>query len=145
MYPSEGIREPTIEDNWRGIILYGLNVQSYKFALAKSLLGLKPSAGDLIKLEDLAPVYAKHLAEHLKKTDKQGTAPGSKFLDACRGFNSGSISEDKLVGATLKMGFTNVVDAFHRVNREDVPTRFFLDERKINRGLRVTENFSQLG
>ncbi len=41
------------EDYWRAIVLYGRNVQSYKFALAAALLDLKPQAGTLLKLEDL--------------------------------------------------------------------------------------------
>lgn len=144
MYPAEGIREPTIEDNWRGIVLYGRNVQSYKFALAKSLLELQPAEGDLIRLEDLAPVYARHLTGHLKLADKQGTAGSSKFLDVCRGYNVGNVTQTELVDATVKMGFANVIDAFHRVYHDDVPARFFVDERKTNRGIRITESFSQL-
>jgi len=45
-------REPTLDDYWRGIILYGRNVASYKFALAKALLDLSPQAGELLKLSD---------------------------------------------------------------------------------------------
>ena len=33
-------QEPRLEDYWRGIILFGRNVASYKFALAKTLLDL---------------------------------------------------------------------------------------------------------
>ncbi len=43
-------KEPLLEDYWRGIILLGRNVASYKFALANSLLELKPKSGQLIKL-----------------------------------------------------------------------------------------------
>jgi 5-methylcytosine-specific restriction endonuclease McrA len=144
MDPFDGIRAPTIEDNWRGIVLYGRNVQSYKFALAKSLLELEPAEGDLILLEELAPVYAKHLTDHLKLADKQGTSGSSKFLDACRGFNLGTVSQAELVDAAVSKGFANVIDAFHRVHHKDVPARFFLDERKTNGGIRVTNNFSIL-
>ena len=144
MYPSEGVREPTIEDNWRGIVLYGRNVQSYKFALAKSLLELQPAEGDLIRPQDLAPTYARHLTEHLKIADKQGTSGSSKFLDACRGFNLGKVSQADLVDAALKLGFVNVIDAFHRVQQGDVPARFYIDERRTSGGIRITENFSLL-
>ena len=43
-----------VEDYWRGIVLFGRNVASYKFALAASLLELKPASGDLVRLEELA-------------------------------------------------------------------------------------------
>jgi len=144
MLPFEPSRKPTIEDNWRGIILFGQNTQSYKFALAQSLLELNPEDGDLLRLEDLAPVYAKHLTEHLKNADKQGVAGSSKFLDACRSYNSDTSTYSDLVNATVQMGFKNVIDAFHRVNRKDVPYRFFEDERKTLGGIRITENFSKL-
>jgi hypothetical protein len=32
---------PTREDYWRSVILFGLNVASYKFAMAKSLLEIE--------------------------------------------------------------------------------------------------------
>lgn len=144
MYLSEGIREPTIEDNWRGIVLYGRNVQSYKFALAKTLLEMQPEEGDLLTLEALAPVYARHLTEHLQLADRQGTSASSKFLDACRGFNARTVSSTELVDATVSMGFENVIDAFHRVHQSDVPARFFVDERRESGGIRITENFSRL-
>ena len=33
--------DPTLQNYWRAIILYGQNVASYKFALAKALIDLK--------------------------------------------------------------------------------------------------------
>ena len=132
------------EDYWRGIVLFGRNVQSYKFALARALLELRPDAGDLLKLEDLAPVYARHLVDHLKLSDKQGTAASSTFLDSCRGFISGGLSQSQLVDKTVQLGFNNVIDAFHKVQHEDVPLRFFNDERKTANGIRITDGFSQL-
>ena len=90
-------REPLLEDYWRGIILYGRNVASYKFALAKSLLDLRPRSGELLKLEDLAPVFAGYISDHLKLADKQGTSSSSRFLDACRDYNSETLT----IGLTL--------------------------------------------
>ena len=89
-------REPRLEDYWRGIILFGRNVASYKFALAKTLFDLNAESGQLLKLSDLAPVFANHIAEHLKIADKQATSTSSQFLDACRKFNSGQITQDDL-------------------------------------------------
>jgi hypothetical protein len=43
-------KELELEDYWRAIILRGRNVASYKFALAKTLLDLKPESGQLIKI-----------------------------------------------------------------------------------------------
>ena len=47
--------EPTLENYWRAIILFGKNTASYKFALAKSLIDVSLERdSDLISLEDLA-------------------------------------------------------------------------------------------
>jgi hypothetical protein len=137
-------RTPSLEDYWRGIVLFGRNVASYKFALAKALLEINPQAGQLLKLSDLAPTFAGHIAEHLKQADKQATSASSKFLDACRRYNSGEIDKDKLVDATVQLGFNNVIDAFHVVGSDDVPKRFFIDERNQNQGIRITDEFSTL-
>ena len=63
-------REPTLEDLWRAIVLYGRNVASYKFALASSLLELRPEEGDLVRLEDLSGPFSRHLMTHLARADK---------------------------------------------------------------------------
>ena len=61
--------EPTLENYWRAIILFGKNTASYKFALAKTLIDVSLERNsDLISLEDLAPSYAIHLCEYLKRS-----------------------------------------------------------------------------
>lgn len=137
-------KQPQLEDYWRSIILFGRNVACYKFALAKSLLDLKPASGKLIGLDDLGLVYAKYIADHLKNADKQGTSGSSQFLDACRKYNSGELGEGELLESTVRHGFNNVIDAFHVVGQSDVPARFYIDERKEHGGIRITEDFSEL-
>ncbi len=136
--------KPTIEDQWRGIVLFGQNVASYKFALAKALLDLKPVDGQLVKLGELAVPFSTFIAEHLKHADKQITSQTSRFLDACRKFNAGEISPDQLRDETVRMGFINVIDAFHVVGQSPTPERFFVDERATNKGIRITSRFSEL-
>ncbi len=136
--------EPTMENYWRSVILFGRNVASYKFALSKALIDLSPSNKDLITLDDLAVPFAKHICDHLKDTDKQATSSSSRFLDECRKFNDGKITETSLITATVKLGFNNVIDAFHNVNQGELPTRFFIDERSSNKGIRLTDDFFNL-
>jgi len=133
--------EPTSENYWRAIILFGRNVASYKFALAKSLYDLRNSSQDLIRLEDLAPKFAGHICEHLENCNTQGTSGSSRFLDACRSFNRDEIAKDALIEKTVKIGFQNVIDAFHNVHGEEIKERFFLDERNTNKGIRLTDRF----
>ena len=145
--------EPTLENYWRAIILFGKNTASYKFALAKSLIDVSlERKSDLITLDDLALPYALHLAEHLKHSPKQSTAKTSQFIQACQDFNKGKIDEDRLIQITKKEGFKYVLDAFHVVNTKAVTERFydvvneefFIDERKFNKGIRLTDNLFKL-
>ena len=135
---------PTLEDYWRGIILFGRNVASYKFALAQALLDLRPTEGQLIRLEELAEPYSRHLRRHLESADKQGTPQSSRFLDACRQANRGEIDEEALIDQTVRLGFNNVIDAFHIVARDEVPERFYVDERKSHGGIRATSALAEL-
>jgi hypothetical protein len=141
-------KDPTLDANWRAVVLFGRNVASYKFALAKTLLGLAERADDRVPLDELAAPFARHLCEHLKLVDKQTTSQSSKFLDACRAFNRGELSDDALVGTTARLGFNNVIDAFHVVGSGPVPVRFFEDERQGNRGgggaIRLTDDLRRL-
>lgn len=134
---------PSVEDCWRGVVLYGRNTASYKFALASALLELRPRAGDLIKLEDLAPVYAQSIARRLENAPKQITTTSGKFIQACRAFNQDQ-DLSRLVDSTVAHGFADVIGAFHVVGSSPVHHAFYIDERKANRGIRVTDEFSQM-
>ena len=57
--------EPTLENYWRGVILFGRNVASHKFALAKALLELADSKADFIPLEKLAEPFSHHIVQHV--------------------------------------------------------------------------------
>jgi hypothetical protein len=136
--------DPTLEDHWRAIILFGQNVASYKFALAQTLLELADRRNDLLQMDDLAGPFARNLCKHLGQHAKQSTSPSSKFLDACKSFNAGEIAKTKLIDETVRLGFVNVIDAFHVVNREQSPQKFFIDERVENSGVRLTDNLFKL-
>ena len=136
--------QPTIENQWRALILFGRNVASYKFALGKALLDLRGQPGDLIKLEDLAVPFAANVCEHLQIAPKQATSQSSRFLEGCKKANTGEISQEGLRKLTVSIGFNNVIDAFHRLGPADVPTRFYIDERQATGGIRLTEELRQL-
>lgn len=132
--------QPTLESCWRSIILFGRNVASYKFALGKTLLELSHAGNTFVSLEDLAEPFTQHVAQHLELMDKQATSPSSSFLEACRHYNRGDISKEKLRDITVQIGFNNVIDAFHVVSHGDTPRRFFLDERKQRKGILLTDD-----
>lgn len=135
---------PEIQDYWRGIILFGRNVASYKFALAKSLLELKPESGQSLRLDDIAPVYARHISEHLRLSKTQGTFKHGKFLQACESFNQGDIDTEQLSEVTVRLGFNNVIDAFHVVGQTEIDKKFYIDDTKKSNSIIMTDEFSQL-
>ena len=135
---------PTLDNYWRSIILFGRNVASYKFALGKSLLEFKGRGNDLITLDELAEPFARNMCEHLVSSPKQATSPSSKFLSACKAYNDGEISKTNLIESTSRLGFVNVIDAFHIVNQGEIEKRFFLDERNSSKGIRLTDNLFEL-
>jgi HNH endonuclease len=123
--------------------MFGRNVASYKFALGSALLEIAPVPGQLVTLEELAGPFSDHLCRHLRIADKQGTFPNSgEFLNACRKANAGELERENLIGTTVRLGFGDVIKAFHVVGQDDVPCRFFLDERR--KGIRITDAFGQL-
>lgn len=134
---------PSRESYWRAIILFGQNVASYKFALGGALLELG-SGPETVGLEELAVPFAGRVADHLRTHDKQGTFERSRFLDACRAFNRAELDEDGLRAKTVQLGFVNVIDAFHIVDRSEVASRFFIDERRGGKGIRLTDELRSL-
>ena len=120
---------PTTDAYWRSIILFGKNSASYKFALGKSLLEAADQEKTFVSLEELAEPYARNLVDHLLKSDRQGTSASSQFLAVCRKFSRGEIAKDQLLAQTARLGFVNVIEAFHNVTQPEIPMRFFMHER----------------
>ncbi len=137
--------QPTLENYWRSIILFGRNVASYKFALGKSLLDFAKQGSEVVTLEQLAAPFAHNVCEHLRISDKQATSRSSRFLDGCRKFNVGELSREELLDLTSKLGFANVIDAFHIVHEGEIGVRFFTDERRGGeKGIRLTQDLFEL-
>jgi len=137
--------EPTLENSWRSVILFGRNSATYKFAFGKSLLELSERGNDSVSLEDLGERFSSHIAEHVKLTPKQNnTAAPPKFIEVCQQFNQGAIGKTELVDFTVKRAFNDVIDAFHRVGGKDVSNRFYVDERNTNGGIKLTDNIYAL-
>ena len=139
------INDPSLESQWRAIILFGKNSATYKFAFAKSLLGLIEQEKTKISLDELAIPFANSIVEHLKKSDKQGNAGSSKFLEGCRNYINETITIEDLYSLTKKYGFVNVVDAFQNVNGGTIPNTFY--EKNYSPGKKeivVTDNLLKI-
>lgn len=133
------------KDEWRSIVLFGRNVATYKFALARSLIELARDGHEAVTLKELAVPFARHLCQHLETVETQGTFQHSRFLDACRYYNAGAIDHDELITATVLLGFVNVIDAFHVLPTGSASSRFYIDERtKRLGGIRITDTLAQI-
>jgi hypothetical protein len=137
--------DPSLESQWRSIILFGKNSASYKFAFGKTLLELASKETNTVSLKELSPLFVSHILEHLKKNDKQGNAQSSTFLNACRKYNKGEIDFDNLLHMTEKHGFTNVVDAFQNVNGGMIPNTFYeKDYHGTRKNIVITDDLLKL-
>lgn len=119
------INDPSIESQWRAIILFGKNSATYKFAFAKALLELVEKGRTTISLEEIAVPFANSIVDHLKISDKQGSSNSSKFLEGCRSYINGNKGKDELYSLTEKYGFVNVIDAFQNLNGGPIPDPFY--------------------
>ncbi|MFT6441726.1 MAG: hypothetical protein ACJASM_001263, partial [Salibacteraceae bacterium] len=139
------INDPSLESQWRALILFGKNSATYKFAFAKSLLELIDQETTSVSLSELARPFAQNITEHLKLSDKQGNSNSSRFLNYCRDFNNGLIEESDLLIQTEKLGFVNVVDAFQNINGGQISNLFY-EKDYSNNGKRIviTDNLLKL-
>ena len=118
--------EPSLENYWRAVILFGRNVASYKFALAKSLYDLKAEGNTVITLDQLAQPFSQHICEHLKLVDKQATSSSSKFLDFCRSYNAGEIDQQTLITKTVQYGSRKANIAYQIAHDAQFGFRFWI-------------------
>lgn len=136
--------EPSLKQSWRAINLFGRNTATYKFALAKSLIDLARDDKTTVTLYDLSPIFAHHVCEHLRNQEKQITSNKSQFIEACKQFNEGSITDAKLHEITSRLAFTNVIDRFHKAGSETITTKFYDDERPSNKQIVLTDNLFEI-
>lgn len=129
--------DPSLESQWRSLILFGKNSATYKFAFAKTLLELAERATTAITLPDLAEPFARHVVDHLRQYDKQGSAASSLFLTSCRQFLAAQVSHEHLLQQTERLGFANVLNAFQVVNGAPVPQPFY-EQHRVNGRLQLT-------
>jgi HNH endonuclease len=137
--------DSTLESQFRSIFLFGRNVATYKFALAKSLLELGTPNNGFITLEELSPIYVKHLLEHVRTGKRQITSKSSKFIQACQLYDSEQITWEQLVSVAEKIGFNNVLDAFHYLPKGELQSNFFKKEVKGRKlGITLTDELYTL-
>jgi hypothetical protein len=98
-----------------------------------------------VSLDDLAVPFSAEIVAHLKAHPKQGTSGSSKFLEACKSHIDGTLKLESLHEETVKLGFVNVVDAFHNVQGETIRNPFYKkDYSSVGRRLVLTDELFRL-
>ncbi|WP_233192416.1 HNH endonuclease domain-containing protein [Sporosarcina sp. P26b] len=133
--------DDSLETNFRSIYLFGRNVATYKFAFAKTILELGASKNSFISLEEMSPIFAKYMLEHIGNGKRQITSPTSKFISALDLHYHNQITWEQLLIVTEKIGFNNVIDAFHNLPNGETDKKFYeksLQGKKL--GITLTDN-----
>ena len=138
------INDPSLESQWRALILFGRNSATYKFAFAKALLEVIQNQKNSVTLDELSKPFANSIVEHLKYNDKQGNSASSQFLSKCRDFRDGKISEDELYFYTTRLGFVNVVDAFQNLHGDSILHKFYEVNPSNRKELIITDNLLKI-
>ena len=136
-------RDPTLEDYWRSLILFGRNVACYKLALGKALLEIAPQEKTIITLDELAEPYSRYITEHLRLCDTQSQSANQPypFLEACRQFRDNQITNEQLIEITAKEGFKVVLNKFHNLSFGELPISFY---EKTKGGIILTDDLLRL-
>jgi 5-methylcytosine-specific restriction endonuclease McrA len=64
-------------------------------------------------------------------------------LKGLEDYNAGKITHDQMLEITVRLGFTNVIDAFHNLQGIEVP-RFYVDERRTVNGIQLTDELMNI-
>ena len=106
-----------------------------------------PTGKTVITLEELAIPFSKHIWQHLITASKQTISNSSSSLYTwytCQRYNKKEISEDQLIQTTVKLRFNNIIDAFHIVNGDEIPIKFY-EKEYANKGKNIlTDNVFKL-
>ena len=78
------------------------NVATYKFAFAKTLFELGESNKSFVSLEEISPIFAKYMLEHIRNGKRQITSQSSKFISALDLFHHNQITWEQLLEVTEK-------------------------------------------
>jgi 5-methylcytosine-specific restriction endonuclease McrA len=126
----------------RTIVLFGKNVSTYKFALASTLLNLRPK--NQITYEDLRDDFIGALLSHYQKNPHQYQSGENSLTRAFDKYKlDGNWSE--LVKIAEKNIYNNVFDAFHNVGGGQIKKEHILFENLPHeKKLVLTDNINEI-
>lgn len=119
--------DTSLASQFRSTYLLGANTASYKFALAKALLSYQGQDQTFVSLDELTPIFAQYLLEHVQTGKRQinGTGGVGKMLNVLTLYSLGQITEQQMLQVVRAEGFRYVLDAFHRLPNSQQATPFF--------------------
>lgn len=137
--------DDTLESQFRSIFLFGRNEATYKFALAKTILELSAEQKHFISLEELSPIFTKHMLEHSNSGKIQTKSKSSRYIQALKLYEQQQITFGQLMHITEHNAFATVIDAFHRIPKNELKMRFFEKDVVGNKiGIQLTDELFQL-
>ena len=134
-------------DYWKAITLYGLNVATYKPALAKVLIKASSEGLSEIKWDDLSKRFFLEYKARLEKTGMpQHNTIGriTKLEKAVKLFNLGVNDEDASISFVSKEGFNDVVPRFHSIGQDSKFAENYFYEIQFGKKLILKENLLEI-
>lgn len=96
-------------------------------------------------MEELADPFSRYICQHIATAPRQATSQNSRFLQACKDYNQGTITHQELLDTTVSLGFNNVIDAFHIVNGGPIPVQFYTkDYQPRNKKIILSDDLFKL-
>ena len=111
----------TNRDYWKGIVLYGFNVATYKIALAKTLLELAETGISHVGWNALSEEFLKQYKDRLdKEAMPQLTNPNRLTVmeRIVMKINNGSITMTDAVDKVGREAFDDVIPRFHSIGQD---------------------------
>ena len=134
--------DQSVSATLRTIMLFGKNVSTYKFALASTLLKLKPK--NLITYEDLREEFVLSLYNHYANNPNQYQGGENIITKAFDKYKRDNNWEELLKTAERNI-YNNVFDAFHNVGGGTIKKEHILFEHlPKERKLILTENLNAI-
>lgn len=134
-------------DYWKAITLYGLNVATYKPALASCLLKFAKKDINTITWEDLSHAFLTEYIARLKDNPMpQQTNSGrqTKLERLIQQLNLGNITFSQACDAVAHEGFTDVVPRFHNIGTNKSFAQSYFYEFEYGKKLKIKDTLFEI-